>query len=125
MAIPYELIVKEDLDLGVGTVSRTMPAGGTATGHQVNLSTLALVATATWSPGAILDGDSATTTVTVAGVALGDIALASFSAGLAAGLTISAHVSAANTVTVKCTNVTTSAVANPGARVYRVDVWQH
>lgn len=39
MAIPYELLVAEDLDLGHGTVSRTMPAGGSATGTQVNLGT--------------------------------------------------------------------------------------
>lgn len=39
MAITYELIVAEDLDLGHGTATRTMPAGGTATGNQINLAT--------------------------------------------------------------------------------------
>lgn len=38
-AIPYEKVVAEDLDLGNGTVQRTMPAGGSATGRQINLAT--------------------------------------------------------------------------------------
>ncbi len=39
MAIIYETIVAEDLDLGHGTVSKHMPAGGTATGNRINLAT--------------------------------------------------------------------------------------
>lgn len=42
--VPYEKIVKEDLELGVGTVSRTMPAGGTATGNKINASTFPAIA---------------------------------------------------------------------------------
>jgi len=38
-AVPFELIVAEDLDLGRGTVTRTMPAGGSAMGTKINLST--------------------------------------------------------------------------------------
>lgn len=37
MSIPYEKIVAEDLHLGSGTVSVTMPGGGSATGHKVGL----------------------------------------------------------------------------------------
>lgn len=39
MAIPYELIVEEDLNRGHGGVSVTMPAGGTATGKKVGIHT--------------------------------------------------------------------------------------
>lgn len=120
MSIPYEKIVKQDLNLGVGTVDVTMPGGGTSTGDQVNLGTFAVVATATWSPGSIANGASAETTVTVAGVALGDLALASYSAALAAGLTISAHVSAANTVTVTITNTSGGALTPTASSTVRV-----
>lgn len=37
MAIPYEPIVLEDLNLGTGQVTVTMPNGGTMTGTQINL----------------------------------------------------------------------------------------
>ena len=40
MAIPFERLVKEDLNLGYGSVSVTMPAGGSATGTKVGLHTL-------------------------------------------------------------------------------------
>lgn len=40
MAIPYEKIVAEDLNIGIGTVAVTMPAGGTATGTKIGLQTL-------------------------------------------------------------------------------------
>ena len=40
MSVPYEKIVEQDLELGLGTVSRTMPGGGTATGDKVNHGTL-------------------------------------------------------------------------------------
>lgn len=35
----YETIVAEDIALGHGTVSRTMPGGGSATGNKVNIAT--------------------------------------------------------------------------------------
>lgn len=41
MGVPYEKIVAEDLDLGTGTATITMPAGGTATGHQIHIGTFA------------------------------------------------------------------------------------
>jgi hypothetical protein len=43
MAVPYERLVEEDLDLGYGSVTRTMPAGGTATGRKIGLHTLTTV----------------------------------------------------------------------------------
>jgi hypothetical protein len=38
-AIPFEKIVKQDLEIGYGTVARTMPNGGTATGDKIGLHT--------------------------------------------------------------------------------------
>ncbi len=37
MAVPYEKIVEEDLNLGSGEVTVTMPGGGSATGHKIGL----------------------------------------------------------------------------------------
>lgn len=37
MAVPYERLVAEDLERGYGTVSRTMPAGGTASGEKIGV----------------------------------------------------------------------------------------
>jgi hypothetical protein len=37
MAVPYEKIVEEDLNLGTGTVSVTMPGGGSAVGNKIGL----------------------------------------------------------------------------------------
>jgi hypothetical protein len=37
MALSYETLVKEDINLGHGTVTVTMPGGGTATGNKVGL----------------------------------------------------------------------------------------
>jgi hypothetical protein len=39
MALTYQTLVAEDLDLGHGTVSKSMPGGGTATGNKINLAT--------------------------------------------------------------------------------------
>lgn len=59
--------------------------------------------TATYDPGSLADGAGVTTTVTVTGAALGDIAVASFSLDLQ-GITLTAWVSAANTVSVRFQN---------------------
>lgn len=44
MAVKYERIVEEDLNLGVGTVDVTMPAGGTAIGHRIGPQTFTALA---------------------------------------------------------------------------------
>lgn len=62
-----------------------------------------LQGTATYDPPNLADGAGATTTVTVTGAALGDIALASFSL-TTSGITISAWVSATDTVSVRFQN---------------------
>jgi len=60
---------------------------------------------ATYDPISLADGAGATTTVTVTGAALGDIAQASFSLDLQ-GITTTAWVSSANTVSVRLQNET-------------------
>lgn len=62
-----------------------------------------LQGTATFDPPSLADGAGTTTTVTVAGAALGDFASAAFSA-TTAGITVTAWVSAANTVSVRFQN---------------------
>ncbi|MBA3576175.1 MAG: hypothetical protein H0W39_00965 [Sphingomonas sp.] len=61
--------------------------------------------TATFDPVSLADGAGVTTTVTVTGAALGDMAMASFSLATS-GITITAWVSAANTVSVRFQNET-------------------
>lgn len=56
-------------------------------------------ASTTYDAPNLVDSTQATTTVTVTGAAVGDFALASLSTGTG-GLTVTAYVSAANTVTV-------------------------
>jgi hypothetical protein len=64
-----------------------------------------LEGTATYDPPSLNDGDGATTTVTVTGAALGDFVETSFSLDLQ-GITTTAWVSAANTVSVRLQNET-------------------
>lgn len=59
--------------------------------------------TATYDPPNLVDGAGATTTVTVQGALLGDLAFASFSLDLQ-GITLTAYVSSANTVSVRFQN---------------------
>ncbi|MBZ9888133.1 right-handed parallel beta-helix repeat-containing protein [Mesorhizobium sp. BR1-1-3] len=62
-----------------------------------------LEGTATFDPASLADAAGVTTTVTVTGAALGDMAMASFSLALQ-GITVTAWVSAANTVSVRFQN---------------------
>jgi hypothetical protein len=71
-----------------------------------------------WTPGAIANNASVSTNVTVTGIVDGWIALASFSLSLS-GMSISAAINAANTVTVTITNNTGGTLAL-GAGVVRV-----
>lgn len=66
-------------------------------------STIPLTGSATYDPPSLADGAGATTTVTCSGAALGDTALAAFSLDLQ-GITLTAWVSAANTVSVRFQN---------------------
>ena len=69
----------------------------------------ALSGSATYDPPNLADGAGATTTVTVTGAALGDFARASFSLDLQ-GITLTAWVSAADTVSVRFQNESGGAI---------------
>lgn len=102
-----------------GTTPNTMSANLDANGYDilnatnvyadafyvggVALEQTALTGSATFNPSSLDDGVGETTTVTVTGAALGDFALASFSVALA-GITVTAWVSATNTVSVRFQN---------------------
>ena len=112
MALVYEKIVQEDLNVGVGAVTVTAPGGGTLASTQIGIHSLAVgqvKATATWNPASVAAGSKISTTVTVSGASLGDFVLASFSLDLQE-LTLTCYVSASNTVEVVLANLTGSAV---------------
>lgn len=108
------------LSLAGGNAPNVSPAGTgrlyyNPSTHALNVSLNAgtarpiptmLSGTATYDPGSLADGAGATTTVTVTGAALGDIALASFSLDIS-GISVTAYVSAADTVSVRFQNETT------------------
>ena len=81
-----------------GSVRIVNPDGSTAVLNS-------LTGSATFDPGSLVDAAGATTTVTVTGAALGDFALASFSLDLQ-GITVTAYVSATDTVAVRFQNET-------------------
>jgi hypothetical protein len=64
-----------------------------------------LTGSATFDPPSLADGAGTSTTVTVTGAALGDVALVSFSLSTQ-GITVTANVTAINTVTVRFQNET-------------------
>jgi hypothetical protein len=67
--------------------------------------TIPLIGSATYDPPSLVDGDGATTTVTCTGAVLGMFATASFGVDLQ-GITVTAWVSVANTVSVRFQNET-------------------
>ena len=108
----YEKMVQEDIDTGTGTATKRNPGGGTITGTQVGIHTLAVRQKAvrvTWDPGSIASGAEEVATATVTGATLGDFALASFSLDVT-DLTLTAQVTATNTVTAQLTNNTGGAI---------------
>jgi hypothetical protein len=108
----YETLVQEDINVGIGTTTKRNPGGGSLAGTQVGLHSLGVgqqAVTQTWDPSSVASLAVSTVNVTVAGAALGDFVVASFSLYLG-GLILSAEVSAANTVTATLFNPTTSAI---------------
>jgi hypothetical protein len=112
MAIIVETWMGEDLDLGVGPTTHTHPSGGTLNGNKVNIGTFSHAGAAAgcpaklWEPGTIASGSQATTTIEAPGAALGDKVLVALTTIGAEALILSAHVSAANEVTVVLANLT-------------------
>jgi len=108
----YETAVQEMIDFGDGTASKRNPAGGSHTGTQVNLSSLAIgqkATTSVWDPGSVANGAKVSTTITVVGAALGDHTRVSFTLDLQE-LTLTSYVSASNTVEIVLGNLTGAAV---------------
>lgn len=68
-----------------------------------------LTGSATFDAGSLADGVGETTTVTVTGAALGDFAVVSLGVSTQ-GITVTANVTAANTVTVRLQNETTGVI---------------
>jgi hypothetical protein len=77
----------------------------------------------TWDPGSLANGASASTTVTVTGAAVGDIALCGFTSITAAGWQMRANITSANTASVTITNQTGGTVDLPSGTL-RVGVMQ-
>lgn len=104
-------VVAATADIVVGDITNaTTPANrisDTANIARVNMSPRR--GSATYDPANLVDGAGVTTTVTVTGAALGDVAQASFSLDLQ-GITLTAWVSAANTVSVRFQNETGGAI---------------
>lgn len=89
-------------DAGTGTTIRNLRQGGTP-------YTQWGTGSATYDPASLADGEGVTTTVTVTGAVLGDYAAATFSLDLQ-GITLTAWVSAADTVSVRYQNETTGVI---------------
>ncbi len=102
-------VVKLIAYAGVGGATKTMSIGGIFAGGERAIvspqrpTTRYRYGSATYDPASLADGAGATTTVSVTGAALGDLATASFSLDLQ-GITLTAWVSAANTVSVRFQN---------------------
>jgi hypothetical protein len=113
MGLTYERVVQEDLNTGTSTTSVTTPTGGTLTGTQIGIHTVAvgqLQVTTTWNPSSIAAGSYEAKDVTVPGAAVGDFAIAKLSTILTDAMTLSCHVSAADTVKCVLHNPTASPV---------------
>jgi hypothetical protein len=111
--LKYEKVVEEDLNVGTSMVWVTAPNGGALRGTQVGIHSVALGQkryTATWAPGSIAAGGSATTTVTVPNAEVGDFVMVSHDQILTSDLRILANVQAADTVQVVIHNPTAAAV---------------
>lgn len=113
MSLLYEKIVQEDLNVGTSTASVTTPDGGSLTGTQVGIHSLAvgqISQTELWNPASIAAGSYESEDVVVPGAAVGDYVLAKLSTIGTDDLMISGHVSTDDTVRVILFNPTAAAV---------------
>lgn len=112
----YGTLIQEDLNVGVDRTWVSAPSGGELRVTQIGLHTLARGQqsyTAGWTPGTLVSGGYASSTVTVPDAVPGDLVMASYAGMLTSGLRLSAHVSAADTVTVILHNPTAVSVTPP------------
>ena len=108
----YEKALQEDLNVGTSAATKRNPGGGTLTGTQIGIHTFAqgqAAVTATWNPESISSGASESKNITVSGAALGDFVLVSFSLDVQ-DITLTADVTAANTVTAVMANLSGGAI---------------
>lgn len=105
MAIVYELVVKQDLDLGIGQVVRTNPGGGQMLGDQVNLATLAIEVSQAWAPGLVGATSSSGVVVSVPGAVVGMPVLVALSTLNAGTILLWGYVRAAGSVQVLLYNI--------------------
>lgn len=113
MSLLYERAVQEDLNVGTGTTTVTIPSGGTRTATQIGLHTVAVGQssfTATWNPASIGALSYEATNVAVPGAAVGDFVMATHAAMLTDDMVISGHVSGPDNVRVILFNPTASPV---------------
>ncbi len=121
MAIVIESWMGEDLDLGTSDTEHTHQSGGQIPGTKISLTTFSIAGVAghatvaSWEPvDGIAVSAQASTTVTVPGAQIGDLVLVSYTGMGTSALMISAHVSAADTVTVVLFNNTPNPVTPSG-----------
>jgi len=113
MSLLYERVVQEDLNVGTSTASVSTPDGGSLTGTQIGIHSLAvgqISQTELWNPASIAAGSYESEDVVVPGAAVGDYVLAKLSTMGTDDLMISGHVSVADTVRVVLFNPTAGAV---------------
>lgn len=83
-----------------------------------------LSGTKTWDPASVADGAMTSTTVTVTGAAIGNPSACGFSNAVPAGVSLTANVTATDTVTVTLTNHSGGAV-DLASGTLRASVWQY
>jgi hypothetical protein len=127
MSLLYEKVVQEDLNIGTGSgVTVTNPGGGTLTGVQIGLHSVAvgqLAVAEIWNPAAIAAAGYEAKSVTVPGAAVDDFVMVSLSTMLTNDMMLTASVSAADTVTAILFNPTAGAL-NLGSGTLRVLVFK-
>ena len=124
----YERLVQEDIDTGVDPTTKRNPGGGTLAATQVSLSTFAIgqaEATTSWDPGTVANQSYAAKSLTVTGARAGDKVLPSLTTLTTQNVTISAHVSANDTVTVVINNLSGSNAVITAGGTLSVLVFTH
>lgn len=111
---------------GAGTINGLLKANGAGVVSQANpgsdYAKVPLTATATLDFGSIAAAASEDLTITVAGAVIGYSTTYGLPASPTAGITWTSFVSAADTVTIRATNITASAV-DPASATYRATVF--
>lgn len=127
MSLTYEKVVQEDLNVGTSAaVSVTSPAGGTMTGTQIGLHSVAVgqgSVTEIFNAASIATLSYESEDVSVPGAAVGDFVMVTLSSMVTNDMMITAHVSAANTVKCILFNPTTGAI-DLGSGLIRVVVFK-